>query len=310
MPIRTATLDDVQAICNLFRTQVERWQRINAQGQVEDVEPDDLVIHERWLHGGAWMSIETGAIWLSHLIRVGICCLVLEENHKILGYLEAYPGDEPEPYHKHLHLGQFVVHPLAAPTVSEELITHLLRVAAGYGRVTAACSTYDREKAQFFRSFGLAPLKQIQQYHTSAQAGQGFYKSVEHHLNHPEQIQGWQMPVGRTTSSRQQWETHWSNLWNAIPQITAQKLHRIRFNTSGQDAFVCIQQQLYDPRSADIYCWSPKSLSKQLFIAINDWAYKQGYRTLVLAVDDKIAKALGDDLEAEPHHQQLFARDL
>lgn len=309
MPIRMATLDDTRAIVNLFQSQVEKWQRINAEGQVEDVSSDDLTIHERWLHSGAWMSIETGAVWLSHLTRVGVNCWVLEEDGEISGYLEAYPGEEPEPFGTHLHLGQLVVNPDDSSAISHELMTHLLQVAAGYGRVTTACSSYNTDKSQFYRSHGLAPLVEIHQYRIIAQTGQGFYKSNEIQDTNAQHISSWMMPVGRTQSARQQWETLWSALWDAVPQLTQQTTHRIRFNTSGQDAFVCLQQQLYDPRSADIYCWSPKTMSKQLLIAISDWAYKQGYRTLVMAVDDKMSKIL-DDTEADPYHQQIFVRDV
>jgi len=256
------------------------------------------------------MSIETGAVWLSHLTRVGVNCWVLEDNNAILGYLEAYPGDEPDPFGIHLHLGQLVISPDAPRTIADQLMTHLMQVAAGYGRVTASCSSYDTEKAQFYRSYGFAPLMEIHQYRIIAQAGQGFYKSNSHEDSAAHQMAGWMMPVGRTQATRQQWETVWSGLWDAVPELTQQKNHQIRFNTSGQDAFVCLQQQLYDPRSADVYCWSPKTMSKQLLIAIGDWAYKQGYRTLIMNVDDKVAKVLGDDAEADPNHQQIFMRDV
>ena len=68
MHIRPALLDDTQAISQLFRARIDKWQRLTEQGQVEDLSYDELSIYERWLHGGAWMSIETGAIWLSHLL--------------------------------------------------------------------------------------------------------------------------------------------------------------------------------------------------------------------------------------------------
>ncbi|MDQ7035939.1 MAG: hypothetical protein Q9P01_14230 [Anaerolineae bacterium] len=68
MQIRRAILDDTQTISKLFRSRIDRWQRMDSQQRVEDLAYDDLSIYERWLHGGAWMSIETGAIWLSHLL--------------------------------------------------------------------------------------------------------------------------------------------------------------------------------------------------------------------------------------------------
>ena len=57
MPIRQPTLDDTQAISALFQAKFERWQRIDENGQVEDLPYEQLSLYERWLHGGAWMSI-------------------------------------------------------------------------------------------------------------------------------------------------------------------------------------------------------------------------------------------------------------
>lgn len=308
MPIRQAVLDDTHVICRLFRSQIDRWQRINAAGQVEDVQPDDLTIYERWLHGGAWASIETGAIWLSHLKRVGVIPLVQIEAEQIIAYAEIYPGDEPEPFGKHLHVGQLVTQTDHANT--NELMKFILHEARDYGRITASSSAYDNAQAEFYQRYALLPYLQVHQYRIPAQTGQGFYKSVEHPLAGSQQIEGWQMPVGRLTSARQQWESHWASLWEAIPKIMEKPVHRIRFSASGQDAFVCIKQQLYDVRTADVFCWSAKLLSSQLLTAIRDWAYKQGYRTLVMAVDDKTAKVLGEIAEPDPYHQQIFARSL
>ncbi|MEO1441159.1 MAG: hypothetical protein AAFV33_12220, partial [Chloroflexota bacterium] len=63
--IRQAQLDDAAAISELARSRVGVWQRMTG-GQVETVTYDALSIYERWLHGGPWMSVETGALQLSH----------------------------------------------------------------------------------------------------------------------------------------------------------------------------------------------------------------------------------------------------
>jgi hypothetical protein len=66
--VRQAGLDDTGAITALFGARIPIWQRINKQGQVEDVPYAQLTIYERWLHGGPWMSIETCAVLLNHLL--------------------------------------------------------------------------------------------------------------------------------------------------------------------------------------------------------------------------------------------------
>ena len=71
LEVRQAGLDDTGAISALFCARIPVWQRRNAQGQVENVAYDALTIYERWLHGGPWMSIETCAILLNHLLSGG-----------------------------------------------------------------------------------------------------------------------------------------------------------------------------------------------------------------------------------------------
>ena len=68
MLVRQATIDDTRKIVGLNTANVPLWQRLDAAGQVENLPYEALTIYERWLHGGAWMSLETGAIWLSHLL--------------------------------------------------------------------------------------------------------------------------------------------------------------------------------------------------------------------------------------------------
>jgi hypothetical protein len=118
------------------------------------------------------------------------------------------------------------------------------------------------------------------------------------------------MVVGRMTSARQLWEALWYSHWDALPAVMARSTQRLHVNAGGHEAFVCYQQRLYDPRSADVYCWSPRALSQQLFFALRDRAYRQGYRTLFLLVTDKTAALIGSDGEAAPHQQTVYYRDL
>ncbi|MBZ0289637.1 MAG: N-acetyltransferase, partial [Anaerolineae bacterium] len=108
--VRSAALDDTLAISALWRSHITVWQRVNAQGQVEDVPYEALTIYERWLHGGPWMSAETGAIHLSGLLRGAGVPLVVESAGQVVGYGEAYHGVEPAPFGNHLHVAHLVVH--------------------------------------------------------------------------------------------------------------------------------------------------------------------------------------------------------
>ena len=85
MLVRQATLDDTQQDCGAFQRRVPFGSGWNEQGQVEDLPYDALTIYERWLHGGAWMSLETGAIWLSHVLSGNGLAYVMEDGGRDAG---------------------------------------------------------------------------------------------------------------------------------------------------------------------------------------------------------------------------------
>lgn len=307
MAIRRATMDDTRAICNLFKGTIERWQRMANDGSVQDVSYDDLSIHERWLHGGAWLSIETAVIWLNYLLRHDGLPLVYD-NGRITGYVEAYAGVEQAPFGTHLHIGKIVT---TDDAIRDDFMQYLIDHASEQGRITASALAYDENSSNVFKRYGMKAIEQVQQLSIRAVSGNvGFYKVSDHLPDDIAQIASWQMPIGRTESAAYHWQHLWANHWQAFPNIiTARRTHRQKFNVGGQESFVCLQQQLYNTRAAHIYCWTPKKLSSQLMAAIRDWAYKQGYRTLNVFVNDTIAKSLDSEAETMPQQHLIFARD-
>ncbi len=307
--IREAALDDTQAISALFRSRITAWQRLDAQGRVEDLPYDALTIYERWLHGGPWMSVETGAIHLSHLLRGAGIPVVVEVDGAVQAYAEVFHGVEPEPFGEHLHVGQLVVHgAFITEGLDDALLEYLLEQTRTLQcqRLTATCVASDTAAEALYTRHNMTPLARIKRYTIPAKSGQGFYKSVEHPSANPTQIADWFMSVGRLGSARQQWETLWPRTWNAIPEIRERRVHRLRFSASGQEALVCCQQQLYAPRNADLSVWSPKPLTSQLLTALRDWTHREGYRTLVMSVTDDIAKVLGTEAEPDGYYVDVY----
>ena len=205
--MRGATLDDTQAISALFRAHIAVWQRLNSAGQVEDITYNSLNIYERWSHGGPWMSVETAAIHLSHLLRGAGIPLLIEVEGKIAAYAEAYRGTEPEPFGDHYHLAQVVVHPdFASAELQDMLLRDLLEQAriARVSRITANCVASDAQTQSLYSRTGMNVLSRIRRYNLPAKSGQGFYKVVDHPNDNPQQIHNWFMPVGRLGSARQQ----------------------------------------------------------------------------------------------------------
>jgi GNAT superfamily N-acetyltransferase len=311
--VRPATLDDTQAISALFRSGVTAWQRLNLQGQVEDVAYEALTIYERWLHGGPWMSLETAAIHLSHLLRGAAIPVVAEVDGSVGAYAEAYHGLEPQPFGDHLHLGPLVVHPAHHPDgLDDALLAFLVGQAreAHCGRLTAVAVASDSQAQTFYSRHQMSALAQLRRYTLAAKSGQGFYKAVENLSANPAQISGWFMPIGRLSSARQQWETLWPRTWNAIAEIRQRRIHRLQLSASGQEALVYCQQALYAPRNAEIYLWSPKPLTAQLLTALRDWSHREGYRTLSLSVTDEAAKVLGNEAEPDGYYVDVYGQDV
>ncbi|MCB9459040.1 MAG: hypothetical protein H6670_05280 [Anaerolineaceae bacterium] len=306
MQVRPATLDDIQAISALMRTRIRRWQRWRDDGRVEDVPYNDLTLYERWLHGGAWMSTETGAIWLSHLCRgAGTALVLLDDDENIIGYTEAYNSNEIAPLGKHVYIHEIVTQD---DTARDFLMQYWIDQRQKAGRITVSFANYDSEQHAYYERYGFKPLLTLYSIQVSAQQGQGFYRTSEHLDADPKQIRELTMPIGCTTSARHQWETLWPSHWDAVPQIVAQETHRLLFSAAAQDAYVLYQRHLYDPRGATVYCWSHKSVSSQLMVALKDWAHREGYRTLYLTGDAKLAKlAAGDDIGSP--QTVIYARD-
>lgn len=306
--VRQATLDDTAAISNLFRERIGVWQRLDHRGHVEDVPYEALTIYERWLHGGAWMSIETAAIHLNHLLLGAGIPLVAARDGVLLGYAEAYHGVEPPPFGEHLHLAHLVVSADASGEGVDVALVNELRARAKQRKTRyLTVSQLAGEGGIFETHFELHPLLQLRRFSLPARTGQIFYRATEHLNPDPAQINGWHMPAGRLSSARHQWETLWPRTFETLPENRRQRTHRMHFNAAGQDAFVCCQQQLYDPRSADIYCWSPKPLTGQLVSAMRDWAHREGYRTLVMVVPEDTARVLGADAEPDGFTQTVCA---
>lgn len=310
MIVRQATLDDTRAIVVLFTTGIEKWQRLNNNAQVEDLTYEQLTIYERWLHGGAWMSLETGVIWISHVLSGAGIALVVEDAGVILAYAEAFYDHEAAPFGKHLYLAQLKVAKSAPDTVHELLAEAILQTARGVGRLTVSYPDYDPQTASYYRKlFGVSELSRFSRYTLNAQTGQSFYKASDFEDSDFSLIEAWHFSIGRWTSSRDTWESEWTDHWKAVPQIIARKKHRLRMNAAGHEAIICYYQHLYNARAADVYCWSPKPLSSQLIVAIRDWGHRAGYRSLVLSLPNASASLLPAETPVDPHKQVIAAID-
>lgn len=311
--IHPARLDQTAHIVEQFKRRIGVWQRIDTDGHVADVPYESLTLYERWMHGGAWMSIETGAIHLNHLLLGGGIALTAidEASGRVVGYLEAYPGVEPAPIGSILHIAHLASEP-GAQSIEDALIAAITAEAKALKcqGITLTRFAEDALSMAAARRAALVTMGCVRRYMVASRAGQVFYRATEQTSADPALINGWAMPIGRLTSARQMWESLMPRTFDTIPEIRERKLHRMKINAAGQDAYVVLQQGLYNPRSADVSCWTPKPLTAQLLASIRDWAHREGYRALSLVVTDADVKLLGADVEADGYSQETCALEL
>ncbi len=302
--IRPARLDDTHAISALFRARISTWQRLDMAGRVQDVPYDALTIYERWLHGGAWMSIEMAALHMGHLLLGAGVPMVAEVSGEVAGYVEAYHSIEPAPFGSNLSPAHLIVSERHEGDGLEDVLLNALITKAKALKCERLTAVVIGADAPFYTRHNFKPLARVARYSLAARTGQIFYKANEHTDPNAAQINGWQMAVGRVTSSRYQWETLWTRTWEIIPEM--RRTYRLKFNAAGQDAYLAFQPQMYNARALDVYAWSQKPLSTQLLMSIRDWAHKENYRTLVLAVPEELAKTLGQEAEADGYSVEFY----
>ena len=311
MIIRQATLDDTRRIVKLFIGRIPLWQRMGDDGRVEDLPYDSLSIYERWLHGGACMSLETASIWLNHLLGGAGLAWVAEADGEIVAYAEAYINDELAPMGKHLHVSRAQVDEAAAADAHLALAEAILDDAREVGKLSVAYPEYDRALSGYYGArFGVKETFRLTRYALPAELGKSFYKSQEYDRTSASLIDGWAMPIGRLGSPRETWESEWQPLWQGVPQILARGKRRFYINAAGHEALLCFHQRLYTTRTADVYCFSPRHMSPPLLVAIRDLGHKLGFRSLNLALNDSAAKLLPAEAVADPHQQIIATVDV
>jgi hypothetical protein len=301
LSVNQAALDDTGAICAAFCARIAVWQRFGADGRVETLPYADLCVYDRWLHGGAWLSIETAAVWLNHLLGgAGIARVAHDEDGALVGYAEAYVSSEPDPFGRALHIHHLLA---ADESVTRALLAQLSQDARTHkcARLTA---TRIAGESELEAAAALSPIATLRRYTLSARQGQVFYRAVDHRDADAGQIAGWAMPIGRESSARTAWEMHWGRHFETIPQLAAARGQRLSLSVAGQDALVYMQRYLYDPRAAEVAVWSPKPLTPQVVSAVRDWAHREGYRTLRVLVHDDDRPALGADADPDGYSQQ------
>lgn len=286
--VRQATLADAHAITDIYCSTIEGgvFTRRNPDGTRTPVPYEALSIFERYLHGGAWMSVETCAVWLAHLLRYGDeMPLVVQADGIVLGEAEVAIGNEPTPYNRHLQIASLRIH---ADADFEVLAIALL----DYVKQMAQVMKYQQvlvsapDAPEFYRQQGFTPLITRRTAIMPAKEGRVFYKATEMADFNPDRINGWSMPLGRYQNARHEWEHIWPGFWNSVPELVEPEVARFDVTLTGQQGILMLQQDRFNAELAHVSLWSERPLTGHLVSSVRDRAARLGYQELMVLADD------------------------
>ncbi len=310
--VRQATLADTFAITDIYCSNIEGgvFTRWNVDGTRTPVAYETLGLFERYLNGGPWMSVETCAVWLAHLLRYGDeIPLVAEADGLVLGEAEVIIGNEPSPYGRHLSIATLKVHHDA--TDQQQLANALINYVKEMAQVMQIQQVLvtNPEPIEWYRAHDFQPMAARRLVQLPAKEGRVVYKAVQMTNFAPDRIDGWGMPLGRWQSARHEWSRIWPGFWNCVPQLVEPEVDRFDIELTRQQAILLLEQNRHHPQRASVYLWTERSLSSHMISAVRDRAARHGYVELETWADDAaLALVEGDATDVSDPHVLLAWR--
>lgn len=287
--VRQALLADIFAITDAYCSNVDVFTRWNHDGTRTVVPYAEMSLAERFENGGPWMSVETCAVWLAHLLRHGDeIPLVVEVDGVVLGEAEATIGEEPSPYGKHLNISSLCIHADAHRNGFGTALIDYIKEMAGVMSARWVTVPFAAEANEFLSMQGFRPLAARRQVIVPARQGRVFYKALDMDNYSPSQISGWHMPIGRFQNARHEWNRILPGFWNGVPELVEPRVHRFIINITNQPGILLLEEERKVPGRANVYLWTKQPVSTHMISAIRDRSAQLGYTELSMYVDDAV----------------------
>jgi GNAT superfamily N-acetyltransferase len=312
--VRLANLADTRSLTAIHCSLVERWERADAGGPLIETPYEALTLHERWEHGGPWMSVETCAVHLNRLLAGSGIPLVAELDGEVRAMAEVYESHEPPPLGHNLEISVIATQ---RDYQGKGLGTALLDYIVEMGRLTKCerLTVSDAEAPDFYIRRNFRHTHSGRGVRILPQLGRVFYQATELTDRDAGQIKGWAMPLGRYRSSRQEWDRLFPQDWAAgVPELLDISMAHVKMTVTGGQHMILFARDAFQPDAkpgdVSLACWAPRSLTPQMLTAIRDWAYRSGYPRLISYMMDADLPLLGAEGEITDYRQDLYELPL
>lgn len=287
MEIRPATLDDIVAITEVHKGDIPVWYH----GFGDERTPssyEKLTVFERYIAGGPWLSVETCAVHVNELLLHDLPPIVVVIDQLVVAEAEFYIGDEGTPYGKTLDISVLYVHPECQNQgVGGVLLEYLIERAE---RKQCRCLTVVPGPRGFYQRYGFTSTYTRPQLLINAEASDIQYTIEELPIETPWRVvTGLPMPIGRYTSSRQEWERHKMITYH-LPELASCLHRRMRIQTPSAEAVLILSQHSPFDDALVAHAWTATMpLSDLVTIARHESALS-GYKQLRMLIDQEIVR--------------------
>lgn len=291
--VRQALLADVYSITDAYCSTVDVFTRTNHDGTRTVVPYMELSLAERFSNGGPWMSVETCAVWLAHLLRYeDEIPLVVTSDGLVMGEAEATIGHEPSPFGRHLNISSICVHKNAQRQGFGSALVDYIKEMAAVTQARYVTVPFMSGASDFFTLHGFRPLVARRQVVVPARQGRVFYKAYDVENFQPQRIDGWYMPVGRYHNARHAWNRILPGFWNGIPELVEPQMDRFEIEITNQPGVLFLEEDRFVSGRASVYLWTKHPLSTHMLSAIRDRVAQLGYDEVAMYVDDHVMSML------------------
>jgi len=287
MEIRPATLDDIVAITEVHKGDVSEWYHVSGETS-EPVPYESLSVFERYMAGGPWMSVETCAIHVNQLLLHDLPPIVAVLDGRVVGEAEFYIGDEGVPYGKCLDISVLYVHPEAQGRgIGGALLKYLIDRAE---RKECRCMTVVPGPRGFYQHFGFNDIYERPHLLVNARSFNLEYQIEEIDVETPFRlVSGIPMPIGRYTSSRQEWERHKMITYH-LPELAHCLHRRMRITTAQAEAIAILGQHSPFDEALVAHAWTANMPINDLISILRTECLASNYNQMRMLIDELIVR--------------------